>query len=127
MPHVGRDPHAPLPWLILVTRTRSPLPALIAHWARIVDFVDREAVSPDDFRADIGVRHEIARRMRMQSFSPETREMLAELDAQFRAATVSTPECIYGADVAARESWTPTREWYYWRLNSKGTKPSIPS
>ena len=109
-----------------MNRTRSTLPALIAHWARIVDFVEREPMSAEDFRADISVRHEIARRMRKQSFSPETREMLGELDAQFRAATESAAECIYGADVAAREAWTPTREWYYWRLSTKGTVPVIP-
>ncbi len=84
-------------------------------------------MSAEDFRADISVRHEIARRMRAQSFSPETREMLADLDGQFRAATVSTDECIFGADVAARESWTPAREWYYWRKSSKPTVSSIPS
>jgi hypothetical protein len=103
-----------------VTSSRSTLPALIAHWARIVDYVDRQALPADEFRADIAVRHEIATRMRKQSFTPETREMLADLDAQFRAATMSSEECIHGAEVAAREGWTPTREWYFWRVSAKG-------
>ena len=103
----------------LVTKARSPLPALIAQWARTVDYIDRHAMAADDFRADVDVRHEIARRMRTQSYTPETREMLADLDAQFRAATEPTDECIHGADVATREAWTPTREWYFWRISTR--------
>ena len=103
-----------------MTSSRSTLPALIAHWARIVDYVDREVIPAHEYRADVGVRHEIAVRMRKQSFTPETREMLADLDAQFRAATLPSEECIHGADVAAREGWTPMREWYFWRVSAKG-------
>ena len=102
-----------------MTSSRNTLPALIAHWARVVDYVDRAAMAPDEYRADLAVRDEIAGRMRKQSFTPETREMLADLDAQFRAATVATEECIHGADVAAREGWTPAREWYFWRVSAK--------
>ena len=110
-----------------MTSSRNTLPALIAHWARVVDYVDREAMTADEYRADVDVRHEIALRMRRQSFTPETREMLADLDAQFRAATVATEECIHGADVAARESWTPAREWYFWRVSIRHPVPAIPS
>lgn len=111
----------------LVTRTRSTLPALIAQWARTVDYIDRHAMTADDFRADVDIRHEIARCMRTQSFTPETREMMADLDSQFRAATVSTEECIHGADVAVRENWTPAREWYFWRMSIRHTVTSTPS
>jgi hypothetical protein len=100
-------------------RSRSTLPALLAHWARVVDYVDREVMTADEFRADVAVRHEIAGRMRKQSFTPETREMLADLDSQFRAATLASDDCIHGADVAAREGWTPVREWYFWRVSAK--------
>ena len=100
-------------------RSRSTLPALLAHWARVVDYVDREVMTADEFRADVAVRHEIAGRIRKQSFTPETREMLADLDSQFRAATLASDDCIHGADVAAREGWTPVREWYFWRVSAK--------
>ena len=110
-----------------MTSSRNTLPALIAHWARIVDYVDRQAITVEEFRADVEVRHQIAGRMRRQSFTPETREMLADLDSQFRAATVETGECIHGADVAAREAWTPVREWYFWRVSTKHPVTAIPS
>ena len=102
-----------------MNRARNTLPALIAQWARSVDYIDREAMTDDDYRADVDVRHEIARRMRSQSFTPETREMLTDLDTQFRAATAPAEECIHGADLAAREGWTPAREWYFWRVSAK--------
>jgi hypothetical protein len=105
----------------------TTLPALIAHWARVVDYVDREAMTADEFRADVDVRHQIAVRMRKQSFTPETREMLADLDGQFRAATLASEECIHGADVAAREGWTAVREWYFWRVSAKGATATISS
>ena len=108
-----------------MTSSRNTLPALIAHWARIVDYLDRVGATADEFRADVDVRHEIALRMRRQSFTPETREMLTDLDAQFRAATVATEECIHGADVAARESWSPAREWYFWRVSTRHPATAI--
>ena len=110
----------------------STLPALIAHWARVVDYVDRHVTTADEFRADIDVRHQIAVRMRKQSFTPETREMMADLDGQFRSATLPSQECIHGAEVAAREGWTPVREWYFWRVSAKsagasGAQATIPT
>jgi hypothetical protein len=42
--------------------------------------------------------------------------MLAELDAQFVAGTVESVSCIAGTEQAVAAGWTPTREWYYWRV-----------
>jgi hypothetical protein len=63
----------------------------------------------------VNVRHEIALRLRAKPTTGETREMLAELDGHFRAATVAVPECVHGMERAVAEQWTPVREWYFWR------------
>jgi hypothetical protein len=95
---------------------RQTLPGLIAQWARIVDAIERRDTGGHDLRADIDVRHEIAGRVRTRPTSVDTREMLAELDAQYLAGTVASATCIHGADRAAAEGWTAAREWYYWRV-----------
>lgn len=95
---------------------RLTLPSLIAQWARIADYIERREIDGHDVPADVAVRHEIATRLRTRPTSAETREMLAELDAQFVAGTVESATCIAGADEAAAAGWTPTREWYYWRV-----------
>lgn len=94
---------------------RLTLPVLVAQWARIVDYVERHAVEVDAFRTDVEVRHEISLRLRANPTTRETREMLAELDEQFRAVTAERAECLHGAERALAEGWRPTREWYFWR------------
>ena len=95
--------------------TRLPLPALLAQWARSVDYVAREALTSAEFMADVDVRHEIATRVRGKPVTRETREMLTELDEAFRTVTVEQATCLHGASVAEANGWTPSREWYYWR------------
>ncbi|WP_353267385.1 hypothetical protein [Gemmatimonas sp.] len=95
--------------------SRLTVPVLVAQWARIVDYVERHEVASHDFRTDVNVRHEISLRLRAKPTTGETREMLAELDGHFRAATVEVPECIHDMERAMAEQWTPTREWYFWR------------
>jgi hypothetical protein len=94
---------------------RLTLPVLVAQWARIVDYVERHEVAADDFVTDVEVRHEIALRLRAKPTTRETREMLVELDEQFRNATVPSDACLHGNERAAAEGWSPTREWYFWR------------
>lgn len=100
------------------------VPALVAQWARIVDDAERAAgLTPGarrddpahDPRADADVRHELALRLRARPTTLETREMLAELDAAYRAATTAVTTCVHGAARAEAEQWTAQREWYYWR------------
>ena len=98
---------------------RLTLPALLAQWARIVDFLDREAVTAEAFCAHADVRHAIARRMVGKPVTRETREMLNELDTAYLAATAEQTDCVHGADRAMTEGWTPQREWYYWRVPHK--------
>lgn len=100
---------------------RLTLPALVAQWARIVDYVEREVVAPHDYLLDLMVRHEISQRLRAKPTTLETREMLAEIDALFRAATVERPSCLHGDDRAAAEQWTSGREWYFWRAPLQGS------
>jgi hypothetical protein len=111
-----------------MTLARLSVPALLAQWARIVDDVERSAgIAPGarrddpahDARADADVRHELAQRLRARPSTGETREMLAELDASYRAATDAVAVCIYGSARAAAEGWTPDREWYYWRTDRR--------
>ncbi|MBY0491951.1 MAG: hypothetical protein K2R93_19070 [Gemmatimonadaceae bacterium] len=108
-----------------MTLTKLTIPALLAQWARIVDDVERTAgitagARRDDPQhdplADADVRHELATRIRVRPLTTETREMLLELDALYRAATVPVETCIRGAELAAQQGWTPQREWYYWRV-----------
>lgn len=108
-----------------MTLTKLTIPALLAQWARIVDDVERTAgitggVRRDDPShdplADADVRHELATRIRQRPLTTETREMLLELDALYREATVPVDHCIRGAELAAQHGWTPQREWYYWRV-----------
>lgn len=94
---------------------RLPLPALLAQWARIVDYLERAAPTGPEFLADVDVRHEIASRLRGKPVTRETREMLAELDEAFCEATRERSQCLLGTEVAEGNGWTPTREWYYWR------------
>lgn len=94
---------------------RLTLPALVAQWARIVDYVERHPVSAADFSADVAVRHEISLRLRAKPTTLETREMLAEIDEHFRRVTVECAECLHGAACAAAEQWMPGKEWYFWR------------
>lgn len=112
----------------MMTLARLSVPALLAQWARIVDDVERSAgITPGarrddpehDARADADVRHELAQRLRARPSTGETREMLAELDASYRAATDAATTCIYGDDRAQSEGWTPEREWYYWRTERR--------
>ena len=107
-----------------MTLTRLTIPALIAQWARIVDDVERSAgiaagerrADPlHDVRDDADIRHELATRIKVRPMTSEMREMLAELDGHYRAATDEVAECIRGAAAAAAHGWTPLREWYYWR------------
>ncbi len=99
---------------------RQTLPGLIAQWARIADYIERRETDGHDVPADVAVRHEIATRLRTRPTSAETREMLAELDAQFVAGTVESVSCIAGTEQAVAAGWTPTREWYYWRVPAEG-------
>ncbi len=94
---------------------RLTLPALVAQWARMVDYLERQPVSHDEFVADLLVRHEIAQRLRAKPTTLETREMLAEIDEHFRAITEERTECVAGAARAAAEQWSAGREWYFWR------------
>jgi len=107
-----------------VSLARLTIPALIAQWARIVDDVERSAgIAPGerrddphhDFRADADIRHELATRIKVRPMTSEMREMLAELDGHYRAATDAAAACIHGADAAASNAWSPLREWYFWR------------
>lgn len=99
-----------------MTLARVNIPALIAHWARIVDSVERGyTLTMDDYLNDIDARHELAKRLRKQTITVENREMLAELDQRFKDVTVESA-CIWGSENAADEGWTPAREWYYFRL-----------
>ncbi len=95
--------------------TRLTLPALVAQWARIVDYVARHEVATHDLAADLQVRHEIAQRLRARPTTLETREMLAELDEHFRESTIESADCVLGADRAAASGWSAGREWYLWR------------
>lgn len=94
---------------------RLTLPALVAQWARAVDFLSRESVGEAEFVADVQIRHEIAQRLRAKPTTLETREMLAEIDEQFRATTVERAACVLGDARASAEEWGPSREWYLWR------------
>lgn len=94
---------------------RLTLPALVAQWARIVDYIERHQVPLPEFAADVEVRHEISLRLRAKPTTLETREMLAEIDEHFRRITVELAECLHGAARAANESWSAGREWYFWR------------
>jgi len=40
---------------------------------------------------------------------------LSEADRRLRAATETSLECVWGATLAARQGWSPGREWWYWR------------
>lgn len=96
---------------------RVNIPALIAHWARIVDSIERGyTLTMDDYLNDLDARHELARRLRKQTITVENREMLAELDQRFKDATAESAECVWGEENATDEGWTPKREWYYYRL-----------
>ncbi len=112
-----------------MTLDRVNLPALVAQWARFVDDLERRsgALAPAadaptvevrlaEFLAEVAVRHEIAQRLRARSTTAETRDLLADLDATFRHATTASEHCAYGGEVATSNGWTPSREWYYWRL-----------
>lgn len=92
---------------------RMTLPVLLAQWARSVDFLGRAPITDAEFASDVLLRHEIALRLQTQPVTRETREMLAEVDDTFRAATVATASCVLSDERAA--SWSPTREWYGWR------------
>lgn len=94
---------------------RLTLPALVAQWARLVDYLERHTVPATEFAADVDVRHEIAQRLRAKPTTLETREMLGEIDEHFRRITVEQAECLHGEARAAAAQWTPGREWYYWR------------
>ena len=95
--------------------TRLPLPALLAQWARSVDYVAREALTSAEFLADVDVRHELATRVRGKPVTRETREMLAELDEAFRQVTREREVCLHAVAHAESQGWTLAREWYYWR------------
>lgn len=95
---------------------RLTLPALVAQWARIVDYVERHEVSPADFAVDVNVRHEISQRLRAKPTTLETREMLAEIDEHFRRITTESETCLHGEARAASEQWSAGREWYFWRV-----------
>ncbi len=94
---------------------RLTLPALVAQWARMVDYLERHAVSREEFVADLMVRHEIAQRLRAKPTTLETREMLAEIDEHFRAITEEAAACVADDGRAAAEQWSAGREWYFWR------------
>ncbi|NCW44804.1 MAG: hypothetical protein EBV77_04835 [Gemmatimonadaceae bacterium] len=100
--------------------TRLTLPALVAQWARMVDYLARHPVSADEFVADVLVRHEIAQRLRAKPTTLETREMLAEIDEQFRSITEESAGCVAGAPRSAAEAWSAGREWYFWRARRAG-------
>jgi hypothetical protein len=111
--------------LACVSLAKLTIPALLAQWARIVDDVERSAGITSGARredpghdplADADVRHELATRIRVRPLTTETREMLLELDALYRAATEPVETCIRGAELAAQHGWTPQREWYYFRV-----------
>lgn len=95
---------------------RLTLPILVAQWARIVDYVERHEIAADAYLTDVTVRHEISLRLRAKPTTGETRELLAELDEQFRGVTVEVDRCVHGEARAEAEQWTPKREWYFWRL-----------
>ncbi|GAB1342035.1 hypothetical protein [Gemmatimonas sp.] len=102
---------------------RLTLPALVAQWARIVDYVERHPVSAEEFSADVAVRHEISQRLRAKPTTLETREMLAEIDEHYRRITEESAECLHGAARAAAEQWTPGKEWYFWRALARAGGP----
>lgn len=97
---------------------RLTLPALVAQWARVVDYLERHAVSDAEYLTDLHIRHEIAQRLRAKPTTLETREMLAEIDEHFRAITVERAESVCDAGAVAAGGWTPAREWYFWRARS---------
>ncbi|QJR34583.1 hypothetical protein [Gemmatimonas groenlandica] len=98
--------------------TRVNVPALVALWARGIDDAARtgSAELPDEL---LGVRHEIALRLRVRPASAETRDLLTEFDDAFRAMTQASAHCWYGDERAAAEGWTAAREWYFWRSTAQ--------
>lgn len=98
------------------TLARLTLPALVAQWARMVDYLARQPVSHEEFVADLMVRHEIAQRLRAKPTTLETREMLAEIDEHFRAITEETAACVAELPEGGAAPWQAGREWYFWRV-----------
>lgn len=100
---------------------RLTLPALVAQWARTVDYLARHGGRNDEFVNDLLVRHEIAQRLRAKPTTLETREMLAEIDEQFRAISEEAAACAAGEARAVAEQWHAGREWYFWRRLERET------
>jgi len=99
---------------------RVTLPALIAEWARVVDGHATDVPTANDtWCDDLLVRHAIAERLRERSTTAETRDLLAELDAEFREATEERESCVLGDDQAVANGWTRRREWYFWRARRR--------
>ncbi len=96
---------------------KTPFVTLVERWAQVADDVrDGYSLTFDDYLNDLDLRHRIALRLNLSTVDGIIAAALRESDNRFRDATTESAECVWGSDNARDESWTPEREWYYYRL-----------
>ena len=97
-----------------------PLATLVERWAQVaLDVAQGYTLTFDDYLNDVDLRHRIAKRLRTSAVDGIVGAALREADDHFRAATLESADCVWGAESARDESWSPSREWYYYRLPLK--------
>lgn len=92
---------------------------LLAGWEQVVaEVVAGYYALFDEYLNDMDKRRIIAELLPLVSDNERTQILaqLSVLDAQFLAVTRSTDLCLWGEDNAAKYSYRPDRDWWYYRV-----------
>jgi hypothetical protein len=93
---------------------------MIERWekavARIADS-ERQGYLVEEYYNDLAGRRILSEVLPLATEEQQraVTERIAAADVLFQATTVVTDECIWGAAVATRHSYTPNTHWWYFR------------
>lgn len=90
---------------------------LVSSWERTASAVAAgdEAWAWEEWVNDLDTRQILQDVLDHVPESAVALEAVERADTKFAASTRTTNECQWYEDVAAREGWTPDRNWWYWR------------
>lgn len=97
------------------------LPGLVANWEAAAEGVEsgRPAyICFDEFLNDADGRHILEECLALldRGELEAVARRVAAADARFSAATVPSRRCIWGEHNAEKHGYTPSRNWYYYRV-----------
>jgi len=97
----------------------SGLPGLIAEWERVAEEIGGEPYEfgLDDYLNDLDTRDIL--HGALEAAGTDARAIRAAMEAadeQFKAATKSVKECLWGESLARQHGWSAKKEWWYYRV-----------